>query len=190
MQHVKASYAKHAVKRIKINLNNVDPKIKMNVQYAVELNRNIIRIRDGKEGIIDRLLKWTVFYDTKANKLYSHTIEAVREQKPVLCGELLKELGRVTDKLLEFSNRILPYIAPRLQSLEINKHTTKTFVFRAPSPIKNSDAWLKKVKEEEKLIPKFDAAKAMKPKEEVEEIEYEDLDYELDQNETNRNQIN
>ena len=152
------------------------------MKYRRKLNKNIIRIRSGKEGIIDRLLRWTVFYDTKADKLYRQTAEAVREQNAVLCGELLKELGKTTDKLLEFSNRVLPYIAPRLQSLEINNKITKRYVFRVPSVIKNNTAWLEKVKEEQKLIPKFNVNKAM----EVEEIEeVEDPDYELDQNQLN-----
>lgn len=152
------------------------------MKYRRKLNRNIIRIRGGKEGIIDRLIRWTVFYDTKADKLYRQTAEAVREQNAVLCGELLKELGKVTDKLLEFSNRVLPYINARLVSHEINQKVTKRYVFRVPSVIKNNSQWLEKVKEEQKQIPKFDVNKAM----EVEEIEeIDEPDYELNQNQIN-----
>lgn len=152
------------------------------MQYRRKLNRNIIRIRGGKEGVIDRLLRWVVFYDTRANKLLSHTYQAVKEQNAVLAGELLRDLGKIHDRLADFANKVLPYISPRLQSLEINKKVTKRYVFRVPHNIKDSSKWLEKVKEEQKLIPKFDVNKAMEV-EEAEEIEDNELDYEIDRRE-------
>lgn len=149
--------------------------------YRRKLNRNIIRIRGGKEGVIDRLLRWVVFYDTRANKLLSHTYYAVKEQNAVLAGELLRDMGKIHDRLADFANKVLPYISPRLQSLEINKKVTKRYVMRVPSQIKNTAKWLDKVKEEQKQIPKFDVNKALQSAEDAEEIEFnDDLDYEID----------
>lgn len=153
-------------------------------RYRKKINRNIIRIRGGKEGVIDRLLRWVVFYDTKANKLLSLTYQAVKERNAVLAGELLRDIGKVHDRLADFANKVLPYISPRLQSLEINKKVTKRYVFRAPSVMKDSQQWLDKVKEEQKLIPKFDPSKLDAEPEEAEEADI-DYDYEIDRNQIN-----
>ena len=39
--------------------------------------------------------------------------------------------------------KLLSYVLPTLQSVEVNTSETKTFVLRAPTPAKDADEWLK-----------------------------------------------
>lgn len=150
----------------------------MKMRYRKTPRKDLIIIRGGKQGIVDRLFKWVVFYDTKALKILTAAQRAAAIDA-VVAGKLLIEMGKVHDRMLDCMKNALPYITPRLQTLEINKKTTKRYVFRVPSQIKNSDLWLHKVKEEQKLIPKINVEKIMEEDNDAED-ELDDLDYETD----------
>lgn len=149
--------------------------------YRRRRNKNILVMRNGKEGVIDALFGRFSYLNNNAKRIIKAVRSAIKDSNAVLCGELLKELGKVDDRLLEFGKQILPYIQPRLQALEINKKVTKRYVVRVPTVIQNTDQWLQKVKQEQALIPKFDVNKAMQV-EEVEEIEEDDYDESVPQN--------
>ena len=68
-----------------------------------------------------------------------------REQgSPIEALKLFNALKDLTTQICDVAHKLAPYQSPKMESVEIKSQVEHRYVIRAPEPILNVQAWLKK----------------------------------------------
>lgn len=98
------------------------------------------------ERATDVLYKKMLFYDVKAKLLLEKIVEENKKSDKAR-GDIevwaYKELRKCDDIVIDCAHKLAPYQSPKLESIEVKKQVEHRYVMRTPSPIKDTNEWMR-----------------------------------------------
>jgi len=109
------------------------------------------------EGLSPRdvLQQKMAYYDKRARKVAGAIIHLIKQQdknRADLLVMLHRDMMKFDVLAIDCATRLAPYTHAKLQSMEIKREETHTFVVRVPEVVKNTTDWLEKCRDNAKII--------------------------------------